>query len=105
MSKTCKKCGKKGHNSRTCGRIKLVIKSGCRVCSNCGIEGHNIRTCPVIHGKKNEKEIIHGVRVCGYCGIAQTNENSRDHVHPASDGIEDNCRTSIFAFCVIFALK
>ena len=68
MSKTCKKCGKKGHNSRTCGRIKLVIKSGCRVCSNCGIEGHNIRTCPIIHGKKNEKEIIRGVRVCGYCG-------------------------------------
>lgn len=69
MSKRCKKCGKLGHNSRTCGKEKnkIVKKKGVRICSHCGLEGHNVRTCPVIHGVK---EVVVKVsnRVCSYCG-------------------------------------
>jgi len=67
MSKRCKKCGKLGHNSRTCGKEKVKKKRGVRICSNCGSEGHNIRTCPIIHG---EKVVIAKVsnRVCSFCG-------------------------------------
>ena len=68
MSKRCKKCGKLGHNSRTCGKERVEKKKkGVRICSNCGEEGHNVRTCPVIHG---EKKVVVSVsnRVCSFCG-------------------------------------
>ena len=68
MSKSCGKCGKLGHNSRTCGRKLTVKVSGHRVCSNCGIAGHNIRTCPGIHCIPVKKESKKGVRICGHCG-------------------------------------
>ena len=69
MSKRCKKCGKLGHNSRTCGKEgnKTIKKKGVRICSHCGGEGHNVRTCPDIHGIK-EKVVKVSNRVCSYCG-------------------------------------
>ena len=43
----CKRCGKQGHNSRTCSEVKRVITKKKRkyVCKLCGEEGHSKKTC------------------------------------------------------------
>ena len=69
----CSKCGKDGHNSRTCGKTKIKTKSKPRICTNCGKEGHNKRTCSkhsVKSIKKNIKikPIIKDSFICDKCG-------------------------------------
>ena len=43
----CKRCGKEGHNSRTCSQVKKVITKKKRkyVCKLCGGQGHSKKTC------------------------------------------------------------
>lgn len=44
--KTCKKCGKLGHNARTCGKVRVIkVPQFKRRCHKCGNLGHNARTC------------------------------------------------------------
>jgi hypothetical protein len=50
MTRKCKKCGKAGHNARTCGREDKPAKKSAgevaaRACKKCGKPGHNARTC------------------------------------------------------------
>lgn len=43
----CGKCGKSGHNARTCGKVdnQPVKVKGKKICGHCGGVGHNKRTC------------------------------------------------------------
>lgn len=44
--KTCQKCGKLGHNARTCGKEKVAYQPTFqRQCGICQGFGHNARTC------------------------------------------------------------
>lgn len=60
----CHKCGKEGHNSRTCGqpqKLRPTYQTGeRRKCSNCGKEGHYSSSC---NNTGNSD-----VRACSYCG-------------------------------------
>lgn len=53
----CGKCGKYGHNQRTCGKPKKQPKR-VTTCKFCGICGHNIVTC---HVKRNINNMNGGV--------------------------------------------
>lgn len=45
-ARICRKCGKPGHNARTCGSAKAVAKTkSLKQCSFCAEFGHNKRTC------------------------------------------------------------
>lgn len=41
----CGKCGKTGHNSRTCKKNPVLKTAKRRTCGKCGNIGHNSRTC------------------------------------------------------------
>lgn len=42
---TCKLCGQRGHNSRSCGTPKKEKSDRTVTCKACGEAGHNRRTC------------------------------------------------------------
>ena len=90
MSKRCKKCGKLGHNSRTCGR-KLIKKEKTRkptVCSICGLEGHNSRTCTKVSVVTIEKKEVKSTRICSKCG--KPGHNARTcHKQQIEEGISE----------------
>ena len=62
----CSKCGKEGHNSRTCDKHhaevnppkKIKTKSKPRTCGNCGKEGHNKRSCKEYQSVKPVKKKV-----------------------------------------------
>jgi len=54
--KTCKKCGKLGHNVRTCGKERVVYEPQFkRQCQKCGNLGHNARTCGKVPHPEQEQ--------------------------------------------------
>lgn len=74
--RVCGKCGKPGHNARTCGTERAVKPAkGTRKCSKCGEVGHNARTCKNGWSPAKIKEAVQkvalspkGKRKCGKCG-------------------------------------
>ena len=71
--RVCGKCGKAGHNARTCGTESTTkpVNGGSRTCRKCGEKGHNSRTCKsdVTDPIRVEKVAkVKGKRRCGSCG-------------------------------------
>lgn len=97
----CGKCGKPGHNARTCGTERAVKspKAGTRKCGKCGQTGHNARTCkngfsPAVIKAAAQKIGIStkGRRKCGKCGgvghNARTCKASGDTSHNAAIAVQ-----------------